>query len=146
MVIAVIVWFAIFLALITVEALTADLLTIWFMPGAAVCVILAALEVPVPIQVAVFFAVSIVMLILSKTVLKKYFIQKKNGKTNLDLIIGEVGIVVEDIDNIAAKGCVKVKFQLWTARAADSEAIIKAGDKVKIIAIEGVKLICEKIS
>lgn len=146
MIIAVIVWFAIFLVLIAIEALTADLLTIWFMPGAAICVILAAFEVSVPIQIAVFFAVSIVMLILSKTLLKKYFIQKKSGKTNLDLIIGEVGIVIEDIDNVAAKGCVKVKFQLWTARAADSEAIIKAGDKVKIIAIEGVKLICEKIS
>jgi membrane protein implicated in regulation of membrane protease activity len=145
MVVQVIIWFAIFIGLLVVEALTADVLMIWFMPGALICIILAAFSVPLPVQIAVFFVVSIAMFILSKTALKKFFATKKKEKTNLDLIIGETGIVMEDIDNVAAKGSVKVNFQLWTARSKGDADGIKAGDKVKIIAVEGVKLICEKI-
>ena len=146
MVIEVLVWFAIFIGLLVIEALTADVLTIWFMPGALICIILSAFSVSVPIQIAVFFIASLVMFILSKTLLKKFFVMKKREKTNLDLIIGQIGIVTEDIDNVAARGIVKVNFQLWTARSVDSNAVINAGDRVKIIAVEGVKLICEKIN
>ena len=145
MILEIIAWFAIFIALIVIEALTADLLTVWFMPGAFISIILAAFEAPVAVQVSVFFGISAVMFVLSKTVLKKYIKFKRNGKTNLDLIIGEIGIVTEDIDNVAAKGTVKLKFQLWTARSLNDTDVIKAGDKVKIVALEGVKLICEKI-
>ena len=145
MIIEVLVWFAIFIGLIVIEALTADLLTVWFMPGAFISIILAAFEVSVPIQVVVFFAVSIIMFVLSKTVLKKYFVSKKSEKTNIDLIIGETGIVTEDIDNVAAKGAVKVSFQIWTARSVNDADTIKTGDQVRIVAVEGVKLICEKI-
>lgn len=145
MIYEVIIWFAIFIALIVIEALTADLLTVWFMPAAVICIILAAFNVPITVQVSVFFGLSIIMFILSKTVFKNHFKTKKSEKTNLDLIIGETGIVTEDIDNVAAKGTVKVNFQLWTARAKDGVTDIKAGDRVKIVAVEGVKLICEKI-
>lgn len=141
----IIIWFAIFIGLIVLEAVTAELATIWFIPGAGICIILAAFNVYLPIQVAVFVVVSAVMFALSKTVFKKYLSVKGNGKTNLDLIIGETGIVIEDIDNVAAKGTVKVNFQIWTARTAFDGETVKAGDKVKIIAVEGVKLICEKI-
>ena len=141
----VIIWFAVFIALIVIEALTADLLTVWFMPSALICIILAAFEVYVPIQISVFFVLSIVMFVLSRTVFKKHLKSKKPEKTNLDLIIGETGIVTEDIDNINAKGSVKVQFQIWTARSSDNGTVIKEGEKVKIIAVEGVKLICEKI-
>ena len=141
----VLVWFAIFIALIVIEALTADLLTVWFMPSALICIILAAFEVAVPIQISLFFGLSVIMFILSKTVFKKHLKSKKNEKTNLDLIIGETGIVTEDIDNINAKGSVKVQFQIWTARSSDNNTVISEGEIVKIIAVEGVKLICEKI-
>ena len=145
MIFEVLVWFCIFIGLIVIEALTADLFTVWFMPGALIAIILAAFKVAVPIQIAVFFGVSIIMFVLSKTVFKKYLKSRKKEKTNLDLIIGQTGIVTEDIDNIAAKGSVKVNFQIWTARAVNDEDSIKEGDLVKIVAVSGVKLICEKI-
>ena len=145
MIVEVLVWFAIFIGLLVIEALTADVLMVWFMPGALICIILAAFSVPLSVQVVVFFIASLVTFILSKTALKKFFAMKKKEKTNLDLIIGQIGIVTEDIDNVAARGSVKVNFQLWTARSVSADTVIKAGDKVKIIAVEGVKLICEKI-
>ncbi len=145
MLIEVIIWFAVLIGLITIEAITADLVTVWFMPGAVICILLAALGVYVPIQVTVFLVLSAVLLVLSKTTFKKYLVKKTKEKTNLDLIINETGIVMEDISNIEAKGSVKVNFQIWTARAESDTDVIKAGDKVKIVALEGVKLICRKI-
>ncbi len=145
MLIQIIIWFAILIGLIVLEVLTADILTVWFMPGAVVAIFLAAFKVYVPIQIAAFFVISIVLLILSRTAFKKYLGKKTDEKTNLDLIIGQTGIVTEDIDNIAAKGCVKVNFQLWTARTVNDGDTVVAGDKVKVVALEGVKLICEKI-
>ena len=85
------------------------------------------------------------LLVLSKTVFKKYLVKKPKEKTNIDLIIGETGIVIDDIDNVAAQGSVKVNFQIWTARAENDGDVIKAGDKVKVVALNGVKLICKKI-
>ena len=87
MVVQVIVWFAIFIGLIVIEALTADVLTVWFMPGALICIILAAFKVPLPVQIVVFFVASITMFILSKTALKKFFVTKnKEGELFMSLL------------------------------------------------------------
>jgi len=51
-----------------------------------------------------------------------------------------VGVVREDIDNLAGKGVVFVGGKLWTARAEDNQPI-PAETQVEILRIEGVKLI-----
>ena len=137
-------WFLILAALVFIEAITADLLTIWFMPAAVICIILAALKVPFYVQIIVFLALSAVFVVLYQTVLKKFIVEKKKPKTNIDLVIGEIGVVQEDINNLAATGLVKVKFQMWTARSDDDSVEFKVGDHVKIVGVEGVKLICQK--
>ena len=110
-------WFIVLAALVAIEVVTADLLTIWFMPAAVVCIVLAALKVSFPIQIIVFFVLSAIFVVLYKKVLKKYIVSKKNQKTNVDLIVEETGVVQEEINNLAATGLVKVKAQMWTARS-----------------------------
>ena len=127
-----------------IEATTADLLTIWFMPAAVVCIILAALKVPLSIQIIVFFVLSAVFVVLYKKVLKKYIVNKKKQKTNVDLVVEETGVVQEEINNLAATGLVKVKAQMWTARSSDDSVVLSVGEHVRIVSVEGVKLICEK--
>lgn len=145
MVFWVVIWFLVLAALIFIEAISADLLTIWFMPAAVVCIVLAALKCPVSVQVIVFFVLSAVLVVLYKTVLKKYIIKKRNSKTNTDLIVGETGVVQEEINNLAATGLVKVKYQIWTARSVDEQATFGVGELVKVVGIEGVKVICQKV-
>ena len=65
-------WFIVLAALVAIEVVTADLLTIWFMPAAVVCIVLAALKVSFPIQIIVFFVLSAIFVVLYKKVLKKY--------------------------------------------------------------------------
>ena len=52
--------------------------------------------------------------------------------------VGSEGYVTADIDNLAATGTVKLGAMEWTARSADGSAI-KAGTRVKVERIEGVK-------
>ena len=54
------------------------------------------------------------------------------------------GVVTERIDNLNESGAVHVGGKVWSARSESGE-IIEAGEKVRSIRIEGVKLIVEKI-
>ena len=56
------------------------------------------------------------------------------------MVIGAEAVVTEAIDNAQAKGLVKVKGAIWSARSADDRPI-PAGATVTVKAIEGVKLI-----
>ena len=125
-----------------VEGVTSALVSVWFVPGAVISLLLASFKVPVWIQVLIFVVVSVVCVILAKFVFQKYF-KKKNTLTNIDAIIGERALVTEKINNIAGSGLVKVKGQLWSARSADPDTTYESGDVVTVVAIEGVKLICK---
>ena len=57
-------------------------------------------------------------------------------------MIGAAALVTETIDNTQAQGQVKVKGQIWSARSAQ-DIVIPAGRDVKVLRIEGVKVIVE---
>lgn len=137
------VWLGILILAIIAEVATAGLISIWFVPSALVAMILALCNVPVYLQMTVFFGLSLILLILSRTIWKKYTSVKPIEPTNADALIGQIGVVIELVDNIQATGEVKVNGQHWSARSR-SGAPIEKDAHVKILAIEGVKLICEK--
>lgn len=140
------IWLGILIAAFVTEISTAALVAVWFMPGAVAGLILAAVNSPIWVQVLVFVIISAVSLLLSKTIFKRYIRKTPVSQTNSDSLIGETGIVTEEIDNIEGRGLVKIKSQIWTARSADPEIKIDAGSLVEIKSIEGVKLICTKIN
>lgn len=59
--------------------------------------------------------------------------------TNADRCVGRTGVVLEDIDNLAAAGQVRVCGSVWSARSTDGTPIA-AGTTVVVDRIEGVKL------
>ena len=65
-------------------------------------------------------------------------------QNDLESIIGKKCVVVEKIDNFSGCGQVKVNGQSWSARAAYEENIFNVGDVLRVVAIEGVKLVCVK--
>lgn len=126
------------------EAVTAQLVSIWFLIGAIAALIAAFCGANLIIQIIVFIAVSILALVITRPLVKKY-INPKKEHTNADRVIGQVGIVAEDIDNIKATGQVKADGKIWTARATDN-SIIPSGCEVIIEKIDGVKLIVKNKS
>ena len=133
------IWLAVAIIFIIIEAMTVGLTTIWFAAGALIALVLAFLKIGPMAQVIVFLVVSLALLGTTR----KVFVNKlKTGseKTNVDALIGEEGVVVEEITphNV---GLVKVKGQNWSAVAEDKEATIVKDTTVNVVAIEGVKLI-----
>ena len=63
---------------------------------------------------------------------------------DFDSIIGSRCTVVERIDNYAGCGLVRVGGQQWAARAANEDDTYNVNESLRIVAIEGVKLICRK--
>ena len=60
-------------------------------------------------------------------------------------LIGNIGIVTQDIDSINGTGQIKVKGELWSAIGKDNINISK-GSKVTIEEIQGVKAIVTPIN
>lgn len=139
------VWLGIFVVLLIAEAMTSAIVSAWFLPGALLAMILAFCGVSVSVQIAVFLVLSLILLVLSKTIWKKALMRRPVENTNADALIGKVGVVTVPIDNLRAVGEVLIAGQTWSARAAD-DTPIASGCKVRILRIEGVKLICEQIS
>lgn len=138
-----VVWIVAIVLAVLIEAQTAAITAIWFVPGAVVSLILALCNVSWQIQVLVFVLLSLVLLLFGLLVVRKRIKKKGYTPTNADRIIGMEGMVTEEIDTIAATGEVKVDGKRWTARSADG-SVIAEGEIVTVLRIEGVKVIVEK--
>lgn len=136
------VWLGVIVVSVIVEAATMSLVSVWFVPGGLIALILALLNVDFLIQFIVFAAVALAMMTCLRPLLKR-FLKVKRVPTNSDALIGEKAVTTEEIDNLASTGAVKIKGETWTARSEDGEKIAE-GETVTVCSIEGVKLICKK--
>ena len=135
------VWFILFVIFVAAEIVTAGaLVSIWFCFGALAARFAAMAGMSFTIQMVIFIAVSVVLLIFTKPFAKK-LLHGRIEATNAPALIGKYGIVTEEINNIEAVGAVKIDGKIWTARSSDEREIIKEGAEVKILDIQGVKLI-----
>ncbi len=136
-------WVAALVVFLIVEAVTAGLVSIWFVFGSLVALICAALGAAVWLQIFWFVIVSVATLVLTRPLVKRY-VDSRSVATNADRSIGRTAVVTERIDNLAATGAVKLDGVVWTARSTDDAVAIETGERVTVRAIEGVKLIVER--
>lgn len=138
------IWFSVILLTVVIESQTADLVSIWFAPGAFVAMILAFCDVRIGIQLAVFVGVTILALILAFTFIRpRMRSRNKVEKTNAEAMEGKLALVEEDIDNAIPTGVVKINGQLWTARTENPADKPAKGDWVEVVRVEGAKIICK---
>ena len=133
-------WLIAIVAFLAIEAATLGLTTIWFAAGAVVGFIAALLSAPLWLQFVLFVTVSGLALVITRPMAVR-FMNRGTVKTNYESMVGRVGEVVEEIDNLRASGCVRVGGQEWTARSAVGEEIVPVGSRVIVKEIDGVKLI-----
>lgn len=137
------IWLAVLVVCVGIEIATMGLTTIWFAGGALVSAILAALNAPLWLQIVAFFAVSLIMLYLTRPVAVKYF-NKDRVKTNVESLIGRQAIVISEIDNLQGIGQVTVGGQEWSARSVKDDVQLPVGSVVVVRSVSGVKLIVEE--
>lgn len=130
----------VFIALLLLELATVNLVSIWFALGALASFVLSFWVDNVTWQIALFALVSFISLLLTRSFVNKI----RGGKvvpTNLDRVIGQIGLVTEEINKLEP-GEVKVDGKRWSAVSSKK---IKVGSKVEILSIDGVKLNVKEI-
>ena len=136
------VWIAVLVLAVVAEAMTSDLVAIWFVPAAIVSMALVLLSAPLWLQILVFVAVGLALVIATRPLCRK-LMKSSSARTNADALIGKTCIVTEEIRNIDEVGEVKIGGLCWSARAADADRVIAVGEQVVVMEIQGVKLIVE---
>lgn len=132
-------WLIALVVFCVLEAATVGLVSIWFAAGALIALFASFFTGNIWIQFAVFLAVSFLCLLAMRPMARKYITPRRQA-TNADRVIGAEGMVLEDINNLKARGQVKVQGNIWTARTEDDRPIPK-DTTVRVLRIEGVKLI-----
>ena len=125
-------WLVLFVILLIIEILTMGLTTIWFAAGALAAFLAGWLGFGLAVQIVVFLVVSVVLLLLTRPIAVKYFNQERQ-KTNAESLIGQQGLVVEEVDTI--------KGQEWSAKTDEPDGRIPKNTVVVIDGIQGVHLI-----
>lgn len=132
-------WIITIIILVFLEAVSINLVSIWFVISGLVSLILSIFIDNFIIEFSVFVVLGVILLITTKPLLKKYF-KGNNEKTNLDRVIGMKGVVTLKIEPLVI-GEVKVDGKRWSAI---SDNVINEGELVEVLKIDGVKLIVKK--
>lgn len=139
------IWLGIAVLLIIIEFFTFDLVSIWFAISSLVLTVVSALfpSLSIAWQLLIFVALTALLLLLTRNVVKKFTAKRKGMETNLDLIINHTAKVIEKIDNVNEEGAVKINGLIWNARSKNGN-VINDNEYVIVNEIKGNKLIVSK--
>ena len=135
-------WVIAFIVFAVSEAISVRLIAIWFAVGAIAAFIAALMDMSFWMQLVVLFICSLVLLVLTRPLTKRFVHQNYEG-SNANCLIGKIGIVIEMIDNQRARGRVSVNGAEWAARSCD-DTVIAIDEKVTIESIDGIKAMVTK--
>lgn len=135
-----IVWLIAIVAFIVLEAVTYQMLSIWFVIGAIGGLIASLLGADFWVQMTVFLALSVICFIAFRPLAVKKL--KPNFKTNADAVIGKKVTITKEVDNVNGTGEGKLDGMAWTVRT-ESGKTLGVGDVAEVKRIEGVKLIVD---
>ncbi len=136
-----IVWGAVMVVTIIAEVATTQMISIWFSCASLVSLVLACFNAPRWAQFCVFVAMTALLLILTRPIVKK--LKKQYVRTNADMNIGKTAIVTETIHNGLSQGRATIGGVSWKAVSADGN-VIEKDETVTIQDIEGAKLIVSR--
>lgn len=133
------VWIAVFVISIIVEAVSLEMISIWFALGAILPMILSATKlVGWEIQLIIFIVISAVLILCLRKITLKVLFKNANTKTNKDSLIGLHVRMLERTD-FETLGSVKINDIIWSAVEINRDTIEK-DELVEIVSIAGNKL------
>lgn len=132
-------WTLAIIAFIIIEAATTQFVSIWFAGGSLAALIGAMSGLALTAQIIIFVSVSAILLLFTNKFVNR-FKSRAGLKTNFSALIGQTGVVIEDISNADEKGVVRLRGIEWSARSENGKNIAQ-GTHVTVKKIDGVKLI-----
>lgn len=133
-----IVWGVVFAVMVIAELASMQLISIWFAAGALASFIMALCGFGMGLQMFVFVVVSIVLLTVTRPLLKKFTVNRIQP-TNVELDIGKTAVVIEEINNEVDTGRARLNGVDWKAVSTNG-SVIPTESIVKIDNIRGAKL------
>jgi membrane protein implicated in regulation of membrane protease activity len=118
------------------EIATTGLFLAPFTGGALVAALLSAIGAGTVISLAVFVAVSVVLLGALRPIARAHLRQPARLRTGTAALVGRTATVVERITS--DEGCIKLEGEIWRARPYDDDEVIEPGAHVHVIEIRGV--------
>lgn len=137
-----IVWLAGIIAFVVLEAVTYQLVSIWFALGAVGGLVTAIAGAPFAVQMAVFAGLSVLFLLCLRPASKK-LVKTRTERTNAESLIGQEVFITKDVDNTRETGEGKINGMIWSVRSADGSCIPE-NKTATVKEIKGVKLIVER--
>jgi membrane protein implicated in regulation of membrane protease activity len=132
---AAVVWLIVGVLLIAAEALSGEFVLIMLGAAALAAAGSAALSEPIWIDVVVFAVTSLGLITLARPVLKRRLQPAETTLTNVQALLGGHAVVVETVD--AHNGQIKLKGEIWSARAFDESEVLEPGSAVTVMDIAG---------
>ena len=139
-----ILWGVIFVLAVIAECASLQLVSIWFAFGAAAAFTAAFFKIGFVGQFGIFVAVSGVLLIASRPLLKKLKV-KRTPAMNSDREIGDTAVVIEEVNPALGTGRARNNGVDWMA-VSENGAVIPKETVVMITAVEGAKLIVRDLN
>lgn len=135
----VLIWILIAVVFIILELITTTFFLVWFGIGAVVAALLNYLGFDIYIQFSGFVIVSAVLILLTRKFADK-ITPENSKKTTAERLIGLNAKVIRQVDDTSY--IVRVSGEEWSAHTNDP---VDIGDTVKVVGINSIILIIEKI-
>lgn len=137
----VIFWAALTVVLIGAEFATVQLIAVWFGAGSLVAFIVSFTGIDFSLQVIIFIAISIILLLSTRPFVKRFLNSSERARTNADSLIGKDCIVKEEVNPLLGTGRVFISGLDWAAKGEDTNAIYSVNQSCTVMDIQGVTLI-----
>ena len=131
------IWMGIAALLLIGEIFTAGFFLIFFSIGAAAAGVLAMLDIGYSAQLIIFVLTSGILFVFGRRFAERVT-EKQPPGIGADRFIGTVGTVLEEINNTANTGKIRIVQDIWRAGSEDG-GIIEAGLTAKVIRIDGTR-------
>lgn len=129
-----------------IEIATVGFLVFWFAVAALITCLISLVVPNIIAQTVIFIILSIVLVSLTRPFANKIG-RKDQTVTNSNAVVGKEGIVIKEINSTpGAIGQVKISNDIWSAIVTNCDASIPVGSTVRVLKIDGVKLVIEPIT
>ncbi len=116
-----------------------------FAVGAIAAALLDAAGVGAVGQFAAFLASSLLLVGIVRPIARRHVNMPPQLRTGTAALVGETAVVLERISNDEDVGSVRLKGQVWTARAYDDSDSYEPGSRVHVMEIRGATALVTEI-
>lgn len=139
-------WLAAALVFFIFEMVVPSFVIFNFGMGSLFGCLAASINLALEWQLVFFSLATLSSFFLIRPVVKKWaYTRSQKIKTNIEAIVGRIGVVSETIDPLSGKGRVKLDGDDWMARSGSPETI-PVNTRVKITEVDSIVLIVEQLN